>query len=52
MRRLLERGIYQRRALISKFSKIGIQIFHMLFEIKYHPSVFEKYNILNMDEHF
>ena len=33
------------RALISKFSKIGIQIFHLHFKIKYHPSIFEKYRI-------
>ena len=27
--------------LISKFSKIGIEIFHIRFEIKYHPFIFE-----------
>ena len=37
-------------ALISKFSKTGIQIFHTSFEIKYHPSIFEEYRIFNIDE--
>ena len=48
---LLERGIYQRGALISKFSKIGIQIFNMRFKIKCHLFIFEKYRIFNIDEH-
>ena len=34
--------------LTSKFSKIGIQIFHMRLKIRYHPSIFETYRILNM----
>ena len=34
---LLERGAY------FKILKNGIQIFHMHFEIKYHPSIFQKY---------
>ena len=37
--------------LVSKFPKTGIQVFHMRFEIKDHPSVFEKYKIFNIDEH-
>ena len=49
--RLLERGACWREALISKFSKIGIQIFYMRLEIKYHPTIFEKYIIFNIDEH-
>ena len=38
-------------ALILKFLKIGIQIFYMCFEIKYHPTIFEKCRIFNIDEH-
>ena len=41
-RRLLERG-----ALLLKFSKIRIQIFHIRFKIKYYLSMFEKYRIFN-----
>ena len=48
---LSERGIYQRGALMSKFSKIGIQIFNMRFKIKCHLFIFEKYRIFNIDEH-
>ena len=35
-------------ALISKFSKIGIQIFHMRFKIKYHPSIFKRYRFFTL----
>ena len=49
--RLLERGIYQRGALISKFLKIGTQIFNMRFKIKCHLFIFEKYRIFNINEH-
>ena len=38
-------------ALITKFSKLGIQIFRMRFKIKYHTFMFEKYRIFNTDEH-
>ena len=49
--RLLERGIYQRGVLISKFSKMGIQIFNMRLKIKCHLFIFEKYRIFNIDKH-
>ena len=37
--------------LLRKFSEIGIQIFHVRFKIKYHPSIFEKYRLFNIAEH-
>ena len=43
--RLLERDAY------FEILKIDIQIFHMHFKIKYHPSMFEKYRIFHIDEH-
>ena len=48
--RLLKRGVYQRGSLISKFSKLGIQICHVRFKIKYHPSIFEKYRLFTKAE--
>ena len=41
------RGAYWRGALISKFSKIEIQISHVRLKIKYHPYIFEKCWIFN-----
>ena len=46
MGRLLERGAD------FEILKNGIQIFHMHFEIKYHPSIFQKYRIFNIDKTF
>ena len=31
--------------LFQNSQKLGIQIFHLRFKIKYHPSIFEKYRI-------
>ena len=45
------RGAFIRGALISKFSKIGVQIFNMRFKIKCHLFIFEKYRIFNIVEH-
>ena len=50
-RALIGEGHLSERGLISKFSKIGIQIFNMRFKIRCHLSIFEKYRIFNIDEY-
>ena len=47
---LIVEGRLSEGALISKFSKAGIQIFHLCSKIKYHTSIFEKYRTFNIDE--
>ena len=51
MVRLLERAFIREAVFISEFLKIELQIFHMRLKIKYHPSIFKKYRIFNIDEH-
>ena len=48
---LIGEGRVQRGPLISKFSKIGIQIFNMRFKVKCHLFIFKKYRIFNIGEH-
>ena len=48
---LLERAFIREAVFISESLKIELQIFHMRLKIKYHPSIFKKYRIFNIDEH-